>query len=322
MPEVNLLKDTEKLNNGEKKPVVPMPPELTTPDPTPPSGLKSFFSSLLHRGPKSLPVSTPNPVRPQTSTMSTGKSRSGERILSEKRQSGPSVIPLPEDDDNSYNVNLLSEDLILNNNPRQRAIMLGVIALGAAVMVGLAYGGLLVYQNKIDSKITLIKSELSAVNDEIVSLTKDQKIAASMVQKISAIRSLIDRHTRWTKFFSLLERYTLPSVTYGPAFNGTLGGSITLAGKTNSYEEVARQYLIFQQLVREKKFISAYQITGATSTSSKEGATTVTFVVSMTLLPEDFTRSESEIVTQPTTIPTIVVTPNATNTNSTNTNQP
>lgn len=321
MPDVNLLKDTEKLANGQPRPAVPPQPELSRPMPTPPSGgIGSVFKSLFNRGPKPLPTSAV-PAAPRTSSMSASRSRVGERILSETKKAAPSVIPLPEEDDMAYNVNLLSEDLISTVNPRQRAIMLGVIALGAAVVVGLAYVGLLAYQGSIKAKISTTQESLTAANAEIATLSKDQQTAADTVQKISAIHALVDRHTRWTKFFALLEKYTLPQVTYGTTFTGDLNGTLTLTGTTTSYEEVARQYLIFQQLVREKKFISNFLITGATSQIGQEGAQTVTFVVTMTLLPEDFTMTAAEVAIVAPSIPTTEV-PAVINTNTGLTNQP
>lgn len=240
--------------------------------------------------------------------------------MSETKKAAPAVIPLPEDDDSSYNVNLLSEDLISTVNPRQRAIMLGVVALGAAVLIGLAYGGLLVYQGNIKAKIDTTEESLVAANAQIDALSKDQQIAVSTVQKITAINSLVDRHTRWTKFFSLIEKYTLPTVTYGPSFSGDLNGTLTLTGTTTSYEEVAKQYLVFQQLVRDKKFISDFLITGATSQLSEAGNTTATFVVTMTLLPSNFTLSAEEVAAMVSPPPTNITEP--TNTNTTTTTLP
>jgi len=324
MPDVNLLKDTERLANGQARPVAPGQPELSTPQAPASSGFGSSFKSLFNRGPKPLPTSmggTAPAARPQTSSMSASRSRSGERILSETKKAAPSVIPLPEDDDTSYNVNLLSEDLISTVNPKKRGIMLGVVAIIAAAVVGLGYGGILAYQNSIKAKITTTQSALTTANAEISGLSKDQLLAAATVQKVNAIHSLVDRHTRWTKFFSLLEKYTLPTITYGSSFSGDLNGTLTLTGTTTSYEEVAKQYLIFQQLVRDQKFISNFLITGATSQVSKEGTPTTTFVVTMNLLPNNFTMTAAEltaiapilapIVTQPTTLES------TTNTNST-----
>lgn len=324
MPDVNLLKDTEQLANGQKRPVVTGQPELSMPEAAPSAGFGSSLKSLFNHSPKSLPTtmgSTAPAPRPHTSSMSATRSRSGERILSETKKAAPSVIPLPEDDDTSYNVNLLSDDLISTVNPRKRGIMLGVVAILAVVVVGLGYGAILAYQSSVKAKITTTQSQLTAANTEISGLSENQQLAAATVQKVSAIHSLVDRHTRWTKFFSLLEKYTLPTITYGSSFSGDLNGTLTLTATTTNYEEVAKQYLIFQQLARDQKFISNFLITGATSQISKEGTPTTTFVVTMNLLPNNFTMTAAELtaiapILAPTTTEPTTLEP-TTNTNST-----
>lgn len=293
MPEVNLLKDTENLTAGKKKAPLPTAPELTNPKPDTGQGLGGRLKSLFNRGPKTMPVApSPTPLRAMGST-APAKGTSGERILSETKHAASAMIPLPEDS-GGFNVNLLSEDLVTTVNTKQRGIMLGVFALGAIVVVGLVYAGLLAYQGSVKSDIQQTKTKLSDLDQQITKLKTEQNTAATTVQKLNAIRTLIDRHTRWTKFFALLERYTLPDVTYGPAFSGDIAGSVSLTATTTSYERVAQQYLIFQQLVHDQRFISAFSITGATSSTSKDGQTHATFTVVLTLMPNDFTMSEKE----------------------------
>lgn len=300
MPDVNLLKDTEGMNGQKKKPMVPGgQPELTQPE-APSSGMGGIFKSLFNRSPKPLPVMPrPSPVGKSALTSSGTTRRPGqaeERILSETKKAAPSVIPLP-DEDETYNVNLLSEDLISTINYRQRGIVLGGAFLGAAALIALAYFGIHIYGQGIAKKTIGTEDELKQVKSQIASLTTQQLQAASVVQKLNAIQSLVDRHTRWTKFFALLERYTLPTVTYGSSFSGDLNGSLSLSATCQNYDQVAQQYLIFKQLVADKKFISNFSITGASSTATKEGGTQVNFVVSMTLLPTDFTVSSAEATT-------------------------
>lgn len=308
MPEVNLLKDTEKFPNGQAKPVVSRQPELTQPSTQTGQGFGGVFKSLFNRAPKPLPVAPPSTsLRP--SGMNTMRTRTGERILSETKKAAPSVIPLPEDDDTTYNVNLLSEDLVTTVNPKQRGIVLGLIAFAAALAVGVGYAGLYVYQRNLKQDITTTTDQVKVADREIASLSTDQQTAASTAQKTTAIRSLIDRHTRWTKFFSLLERYTLPTVTYGSAFTGTLNGSVSLTATTTSYEEVAKQYLIYQQLVKDQKFISNFVITSATSQIDKDGVAHVTFVITLTLLPSNFTLSSEEVAALLKDVSTTTTTP-------------
>jgi hypothetical protein len=146
----------------------------------------------------------------------------------------------------------------------------------------------------VAEKITNVQTELATVRSQVSALVKVQQTASATTQKLSAIRSLIDQHARWTKFFALLEKYTLPTVTYGGTFTSTLYGNISLTATTTSYEEVARQYLVFKQLVADKKFISGFSITGATSSKSKDAGPKVNFTVSLSLLADDFTMTKEE----------------------------
>lgn len=296
MPDVNLMKDTEGLQPAAKKPVITGGPELTDPSANTGSGLFGKFKSFLNRGPKPLPTMPPAAAPSNMGTMTLKRSTGGgnDRILSETKKPASSVIPLPEDDGSSFHVNLLSEDLSPSIEPRRRAIQLGFIGLGALVLVGLVYGGLQFYKRSIVQKITDTESQLTAVKAEVSRLTADQSSASSTVQKLAAVGSLIERHTRWTKFFSLLERYTLPTVTYGPSFTGDLNGVLALTATADTYEQVAQQYLIFQQLVEKKTLISSFTITSASVNEKKDNKTTVSFVVGMTVLPDVFTMTADE----------------------------
>lgn len=286
MPDVNLLKDTERLESAtDKKPVVPTPPELTNPSTETAKGLGGMFRALFNRRPQTLPV-TKAPT--EQGRMNTNRTSTTERILSEKRGRAP-VIPLPEDDD-SYNVNLLSEDLVTTINPRQRLIQLGLVAIGAIVLLGLVYGGLSYYDQTVRKQIKTTQQELTDVQRQITALRTEQQVIASSTKKLEAIRSLIEHHTRWANFFRLLEKYTLPTVTYGTSFSATQTGVITLSAKTNSYDEIARQYLIWQQLVASHEFISTFAITGANAQEVKDGVV-YSFNMTMTVLPSVLANS-------------------------------
>lgn len=293
MPDVNLLKNTEGLPGEKKKPLPIGQPELTSPATQAGAGLGGVFKSFFNRAPRPLPTSPAMPAKPTLGKMTLRKSGIGDRILSETKRSAPSMIPLPEDDDSGYNVNLLSEDLVGDTEPRRRFIQLGLVAAGAILLIGLGYLGLYFYQRNIEQHISSTKEQLATVEADIRQLSATQQEAAATAQKLSAIKSLIDRHTRWTKFFSLLEKYTLPSVSYGPAFTGDLNGSLSLSATASTYEQVAQQYLIFKQLSESKTFISNFSITGATQ-SAKDNTTQVNFVVTMTLVPAVFIMTADE----------------------------
>lgn len=297
MPDVNLLKDTERLEpNQPPKPKPTGPGELSSPEVESGAGLSGWFRSLFNRPPSRLPSAPVSSVAAEAGKMSLNKGGAGERILSEKR-GRPTMIPLPEEEDN-YNVNLLSEDLVSTFNPRQRFIQLGLYLVAAAAVVGFVYAGVVVYQRSVQNQIHATQQELTDVKQRIAALAGDQATITSTTKKLAAIKSLIDSHIYWTNFFNLLQKYTLPTVTYGSSFSADQNGVITLAAKTSSFDEIAHQYLIWQQLVAGHTFISAFTVTGANAQTTKDG-TTYSFSATLTLLPTVLTTATAVTTTQP-----------------------
>lgn len=299
------MKDTERLEaNAPKKPDV-RPESLPLTDPAlEPKGLGGIFHSLLGRRAKTgTPTglsrsSAPTLGTATSGTMSLGKSIPGERILSETRKSGPAVIPLPEEEDGEFSVNLLTEELAGRFDPRQKLMQLGFIALGAVVLIGLAIIGLGLFDQTVQSQVEATKSKVQSVQNQITVLKKQQTTIVDTTSKVAAITNLVNHHIRWTKFFDRLEHYTLPSVTYGSAFNGSIGGTVALSARTGSFEEVAQQYLILQQAIGNGDFIKDFQVTGATRVASKTGDY-YTFTVTMNLVPSLFDNTVTTAAVTP-----------------------
>lgn len=285
MPEVNLLHNTEAPEDPLKKPVRPKPEfEVTNPDVD--HGVGHFFKSFLGHPPKS--------PTPDTSRMGMAKSNSSQRILKETRGAKAALAPLP-DDDNNLDVNLLTEDILNRQKPREKMMQLIMIGAGALALVGLVYGGLIVAKRSVTTQIAESRQELASVEAEIAGLGGKQQTVQQTVQKITAIRGLIDRHIRWTKFFSLVEKYTLPDVSYGTSFAGDIGGALTFSAQTDSYENLAKQYLVYEQAVARKELLSEFTITGASKSKTATGAEQVSFAVSMTILPSAFENTTSTV---------------------------
>lgn len=283
MPEVNLLKDTESPDQPTPKPRSTGEPELTDPSSNG-GGLGKLFKSFLNR-PK------PSPARPpETSRMGLGKKMTDQRILTESRKSRPAVIPLPEDDDSGLGVNLLADELLSKFKPRERLMALGGWALAAVVIVALAYGGLSFANRSITSQIEESRAELARVEADINQLDPELDRVTATTKKISAVRSLVERHIRWTKFFSTLESYTLPEVFYGTTFTGNIQGLFTLTASADSYERVAQQFLVYQAAVERGDFIRTFAISGA-NRIVEEGGEKISFTLTLTVLPTVFENS-------------------------------
>lgn len=277
MPDVNLLNDTKQPLDPRPKPKPKPRHELTMPDVEPKKGLGDLVRNLLRKR-------SPDIAAEPTSTMSVGRGASGERLLSDKTTSSAPLVPLPEDD--NFNVNLLSEDISGSFNLRARFVQLGLIGLGSAAIVAAAYLGLNIYAKSIDADVTTIRQQLATVEQENAKLETDLKVVESVSERLNAVSYLVNKHIRWTRFFERLERYTLPQITYGGSFSGTLQDSLTFTVVTDSFERMIQQYRLYSQAAEAGDFITDFSITGATRTPATEKSSEkVTFSVSLTINP-------------------------------------
>lgn len=282
MPDVNLLRNTQQPEDRPPKPRPPANPRLTDPQAEPKKSLGDSLRSLLGKR------SAPDIVVPKSSAMAVGRGPAGQRILSDKSttiKTAPNITPLPEDDD--FNVNLLTEDVASTFNLRLRLIQIGLVAVGAAVLVGLVFVGLGFYEKSIESDVQTTREQTLAAQTEITKLEKDLTGAKEIATRLDAFQSLVGKHVRWTNFFDRLERYTLPEVTYGGSFSGTLSTTLNFSATTDSFERLAKQYLIYEQAIAAGDFITDFSITAA-SRSVEETNEKVTFSVSMQLVPTIF----------------------------------
>ena len=278
MPDVNLLQN----NKEPQEPKAPKSgrPDVPLSDPGVQKGIGNVFRSLFSKK-----VAEPE-VKPASLGAGTrGQQRSTERILSEKRTNGP-IVQLPESDQD-FQVNLLSEDVVSHINPRQKFLQLGFVAAGAIIFVVLVGIGLSFYQQNADKDLQATRQQVATETAAVTKLQAQAEDIRTVTDRVAAIKTLLDNHVYWTAFFTRLEKYTLRSVSFGSNFSGTLQGGISLAAKTSSYEEVAKQYLLLQQAVQAKDFISSFSMTGATKKTSKEGSE-VNFTVEFVLVPSAF----------------------------------
>lgn len=279
MPDVNLLKDTQQPDEPKPKRPSSNRPELSDPDKLPKSSLSDVFKSLLKRKSKA-PPEDPNPTK-----ISLERGGAGQRILKDSAAQPKAFIPLPEEED--FSVNLLTEDISGSINLRLRLIQFGLVVLGSLLALTLAYVGLRLYENSINVHVRSTQERTAEVQKEITNLRTQLVDVEQVNQQLKTLSILIDSHVRWTKFFERLEHYTLPDVSYGRSFAGVISGIYTFSAVTDSYENVAKQYLVFKQAVAAQDFISDFSITGATK-AVENNQVQISFTVSMKVVPSVF----------------------------------
>ncbi|USN53712.1 MAG: hypothetical protein H6760_00895 [Candidatus Nomurabacteria bacterium] len=194
--------------------------------------------------------------------------------------------------DQSFLVNLLPTEFQRSIDPRSKLISLGITVLITALVIGAAYGALTLYRTSILEQIQSLRTERSVVESTISDLRPSQREAITTKERTELVKTLLDQHVYWTRFFEKLEEYTIDDVYYIGAFNGSLGGQITLSAVGTSFSAPARQLIAFQQA---SDFVSSVRITSARSADSATGTTVgstgteqISFSVTLSLLPDLF----------------------------------
>lgn len=293
MPDINLLKNTEKYDPITPKPVPPAGPGPLSDPALEAKGFGGAFRSLFSRRQKMIEPSMPvlGKALSGAGKMSLGKSVTGDRILNEKK-SKPTMLQLPEEE-GGFNVNLLGQEVGQIITLRRQLMKLAAVAGGCLALIGLLYAGLVFYSGTITTDINDTRAKIDGLRGEIAELESRQDEITAATKKITAVRSLIDRHVHWSKFFTELEKSTSPEVYYGTAFVGDLNGAVTLAARAPSFDAVATQYLFFRQALQRGGFIQNFSISAATLQQAKTGPH-VSFTVALQVVPNVFYKTATE----------------------------
>jgi hypothetical protein len=148
------------------------------------------------------------------------------------------------------------------------------------------YLGITWYQLKITREIEELETDIIALDRQIDRYESEKSAALELQNRLAVIRELLDSHVYWTKFFGLLEKYTIDEVYY---INFSMAGSekliISAVGK--DYESVAKQLIAFQQAT---DFVETVRINAAAAEiDPEEGTYTgVNFNIDLEFLPGVF----------------------------------
>lgn len=192
----------------------------------------------------------------------------------------------------SFDVNLLPEDLIDQYEPKKKLVTLAVVS--GLTIVGLAalYVAMLFYQSSIVTKTNEVRTESGSINLQIGQYQKERAAALAFKEKIDAISDRLDKHIYWSKFFSLLEKHTVPDVHYNNAFAGDINGQMTLEAVGKDYSSVARQLVAFQQA---DDFVESVVINSASrNEDAEQGTTSVKFSIQLQLVEDVFMKTSTE----------------------------
>lgn len=188
----------------------------------------------------------------------------------------------------SLGVNLITTEAqkeVVRAVIRKNLIQLGVSFLIALLLALLVYGALLLYGSQQKARIVPLRQNLDQVEADIIKLEKENKKLLGFQTKLSAIKSLLDEHPTFLRFFDALEKNTLPEVSYD-TLSISDDGTVSLSAGTASYTMLARQLLAFENA---KDSFSSVRFSGIAASLDQLGAIIgVRFTVSLKPVPALF----------------------------------
>lgn len=222
----------------------------------------------------------------------------GTKILEEKvmsKRAGETGSGRAEDTHASQSwlgVNLIPDDMIDNLEPRKKLITYMIVLFISAAIIGGGYGGLVWYENRIYDQANQTTLEIDQINGKISALRPEQQKAVLFRSQTDAISSIMNRHIYWTKFFTQLEKYTMPAVEY-QAFSGSFtpgtNPTFTISATTDSFDSVSQQILAFREAVANGDFISVALIdSGNKITNPENNQESIQFTIQITTLEKVF----------------------------------
>jgi len=179
-----------------------------------------------------------------------------------------------------FNVNLIPEGFNLISNKKLYAYFLRR-AVYAVILVVAVYIGLTVLSQILTKKDQDLSTSLTQAQAKFQVLQKENNSLIASTQQFSQLESLFKAHIYWTKFFSALEKITIPDVYYND-INASLDGTVSISAMAENYLGVAKQYLVYQS---NPETIEQVNISGL-SGSEEEGD--IKFSITLKVKPELF----------------------------------
>ena len=190
------------------------------------------------------------------------------------------------------NINLAPKEstFIKRGDVKKRIAAVIVAIIIPAVVVYGVYLMIEYQQNKINEKLVLKIQQLGELKKILAESQEVKEQTVVLQQKLIALKNIFDNRIHWTKFFNLLEKYTLDGIYY-PSFSGDIKGEISLPAVATSYGEIARQMVVFENA---KDLIETVKVNSATlKTDNVRGITGVSAVFELKLAKDIFKVSKN-----------------------------
>lgn len=124
---------------------------------------------------------------------------------------------------------------------RPQTSLFSVLSFIILIVVGLASGGLFLYKNYLIKQESVLSSSLERVKETFEKNTLDELELYD--KRVSAAKSVLDKHIVFSPMFALLGAITIPSVQYTnfTEDNNSQGFSVKLSGTSSDYKSIALQ---------------------------------------------------------------------------------
>jgi len=212
------------------------------------------------------------------------KEKKEEKIEKEKEQENKMTTPLKEKiSEETLEVSLIPEEVIESPVAQKKILMIILWGIVSLLVIGGLFIVLKIEERELDKNILSMEQNIKALDQELNRLTEVYSRVNILKTKIKRSQDLLDRHIYWTNFFSKLEKYTLPEVSYA-GLNANTEKEISLKTTAIDYRTAARQLLVLQSA---RDFIKEVNVSGLKFTE-KEGRSRVNFNLNLTLVENLF----------------------------------
>ena len=216
-----------------------------------------------------------------------------EKLASHKDKNTGQYHLAPKKDKRDFDINLIPEELVYQSqqNPVARIAALLMIVMISVLFVAAIYYYLSYQQQKINIKLSETNFENSRLIEELAEYKKIDDSNNIGVKKIASIGNLLGSHIYWTKFFNMLEKYTLDGV-YFSSFSADTSGAISLPATAKDYATALKQITALKQA---KDFAKEVKVDSMQMFSEeKSGATSVGFEIKVILNENIFIKQSND----------------------------
>lgn len=179
-------------------------------------------------------------------------------------------------------VTLMAEELPITKRMIQEKLLILLAVLVFSILIVFVGWLWATWRFEVaQEEIHRIKTDMATVEAQIASYNELVKEIRGLEQKAERVNNLLNNHIYWTKFFKLLETYTIPDVYYGD-FNADTSGKIVLPSVGRDLIAAARQLIAFSNA---PDFVQTVTITDLTG-----GVKGVSFNTNLILVPTAFKK--------------------------------